>query len=347
MGAARIDYDVSAVVKEKADIVAIVGESALQYLAERYNIELPKKSISKREQEQKKQKEAMFAVSKKVASIYSRSLLGEEYGEAARDYLANRGLSPACIKRFGLGYAPSKDVVGWNYLGAYLSRQECQVALQAGLLVKNERGGEYDRFRDRILFPIHDNRGRICGFGGRILGEGQPKYMNSPESLIFNKGSNLLGLYHLRDSLRKRRMAVVVEGNFDLLTMVDKGYDNVVAPLGTALTSDQVALLKRHVEEVVLLFDGDAAGVRASLRAAPLFLRHRMRAKVALLPTGEDPDTYVRTRGPEAMGDLIENAFELGEFVLDRLVAEHGMSLEGKSRIVEELVPLVDASASN
>jgi len=160
-------------------------------------------------------------------------------------------------------------------------------------MVKKEKGGTYDRFRDRVLFPISDRRGRVIGFGGRIIGDGQPKYMNSPESLVFNKSASLLGLYQQGDEIRRRKQAILVEGNFDLVSLVVHGCLNVVAPLGTALTTQQLKLLKGFADECVLLFDGDTAGVKAAMRSVPLFLGEQMAGKVALLPTGHDPDTIL------------------------------------------------------
>ena len=156
-----------------------------------------------------------------------------------------------------------------------------KAAIEAGLLVEKENGGTYDRFRDRIVFPIADISGRICGFGGRIVGEGQPKYLNSPESPVFNKSNLLLGLFQQKEDIRRKNEAVLVEGNFDLISLVAAGCTNVVAPLGTALTREQLRLIKRFAERVILLFDGDAAGVKAAVRGVPLFLAEQIAGRVA------------------------------------------------------------------
>ena len=319
---------------------------ALQHLADRLNIELPKKNISPQEREQEARREKMFAVTAKAARIYRANLLDEQKGAVARRYLQERGIPAEIQERFGVGYAPAKEQGGWNFLTDRLSAEESQNAERVGLLVKKERGGYYDRFRDRVLFPIYDTRGRVCGFGGRIVGEGQPKYMNSPESPIFNKSRNLLGLYQQADTIRKQRRVIIVEGNFDMISLVVHGCDHVVAPLGTSLTSAQIRLLRKYAEQVILLFDGDEAGVKAALRTAPLFLAEQLTARVALLPGDDDPDTYVRREGLAKLNELLVHAKELPEFVLEQLIATHGLSLAGKSKIAEEVKPLLVAAAS-
>jgi len=320
--------------------------TALKYLADRLNIQLPEKRVSPEERQRESKQRLLYEVAGKAADIYREFLLSGSSREAARAYLQRRGISAEAQKRFHIGYAPAKESGGWNFLGGRLTAEESALAVEIGLVVKKEGGGTYDRFRDRILFPIYDMQGRVCGFGGRIVGEGQPKYMNSPESDIYNKSKNLLGLYQQREEIRQKRKAVVVEGNFDLLALADRGCSNVVAPLGTALTSQQIRLMARYAEEATLLFDGDEAGVKAAMRAAPLFLAEEVSARVALLPSGHDPDTYVREKGLEALQALLDDASELSEFVLERLMEEHGLSLEGKSRIASELKPLAAAASS-
>ncbi len=320
--------------------------TALQVLADRLNIELPRKEETQQEREQKEKRRLMYEVSEKAATLYRNCLVDEQTGRVARHYLKERGIPPEMQARFNIGYAPSKETAGWNYLGSRLSRNEAQAAQQAGLLVSKDGGRTYDRFRDRVLFPIYDVRGRICGFGGRIVGEGQPKYMNSPESAVFNKSRTLLGLYQQKEEIRRRRKAIIVEGNFDMVSLVTNGCPHVVAPLGTALTSAQIRLLAGFVEEAMLLFDGDDAGVKAAMRAAPLFLAENLNARVALLPKEHDPDTFIRQNGAEGLNLLLGDAEELTEFVLGRLIQEHGLTLGGKSRIAEEIKPLLAAASS-
>ena len=280
--------------------------SALKELARRYQIVLPEKTRSVEDEERAKKHQRMWAVNKMAADVYRNFLLEAPGAAAARTYLEKRGVSAEIQERFHLGYAPSTETMGWDFLARQFSGEEKNLAEELGLLVRKEgKSGTYDRFRDRILFPIFDVSGQILGFGGRILGDGQPKYMNSPESAIFNKSRSLLGLYQQKDSLRQQRRAIIVEGNFDLISLVQNGCSNVVAPLGTALTREQVRLLKRFSPEATLLFDGDAAGTKAAVRAVPHFLAEQVAGRVALLPTGHDPDTFIRQEG---LGELQQAA---------------------------------------
>lgn len=320
---------------------------ALKMLAGKYGIVLPEKKRSPKEEAQAKKKELMFAVNGKVQKIYSDYLMQTKGAADARDYLQKRGVNSDFASSYGLCYAPSQDIEGWHFLGSHLSKDELELASELGLVAKKENGGFYDRFRDRILFPINDISGRVCGFGGRIIGNGQPKYMNSPESLVFNKSRLLLGLYQQKDAIRKSRSVILVEGNFDMLSLAVNGVENVVAPLGTALTREQLRLVKRFADTGIMLFDGDVAGGKAAVRSVPLFLAEQMAGKVSLLPEGDDPDTFIRREGKKQLLQLVEKAAPLPEFVYEHLVGEHGLSLDGKSRIIEELKPLIQAAASS
>ncbi len=319
---------------------------ALKELAGRYKIELPERRRSKEERALEEKRDLLFRVNKKCAQIYSHYLETAKGAEAARIYLHERGVAPEIAKKFVLGYAPSVEVEGWSYLSGQLNKEETAIAVEGGLLAPKKNGGTYDRFRDRVVFPLFDISGRVCGFGGRIVGDGQPKYLNSPESIVFNKSRLLLGLYHLKDSIRKKKRAILVEGNFDLVSLVAHGCDNVAAPLGTALTREQLRLLKRFTTEVTLLFDGDEAGEKAAVRAVPHFLAEQVVGHIALLPSGHDPDTYIRENGLEQLNKLLNKAESLPEFVLGSLMRRHGLTLDGKSKIVEALIPLVKAAVS-
>ncbi len=321
-------------------------QSALKELAKRYQIELPERRQSKEEELRAQKSQLLFAVNEKCATIFSRYLQDAPAARTARDYLHKRGVGVELVTRFRIGYAPAVEGAGWNFLGSQLGREEVKTAVEAGLLVEKEQGGSYDRFRDRILFPISDISGRICGFGGRIVGEGQPKYLNSPESLVFNKGKLLLGLFQQKEFIRRQNHAVLVEGNFDLISLVAHGCHNVAAPLGTALTREQLRLLKRFAEKVTLLFDGDEAGRKAAVRAVPLFLAEQIPGRVAFLPVGHDPDTFVREKGLAELNVLFDQAVALPEFALAQMIDQHGLTLDGKGKILEELKPLIAAAVS-
>ncbi len=339
--------------KESGDVFSFMMKyhnldfpGALKILAQRYQIELPERTKSREQQARDQHRELLFAVNKKATDCFRCCLVDSALASEARRYLEKRGIGTDLQERYQLGYAPPPEAVGWNFLGSQFNAQERTFGKELGLLAEKQQGGTYDRFRGRIIFPIFDSRGRVTGFGGRILGEGNPKYLNSPESLVYNKSRLLFGLFHQRDAIRVQRRAVLVEGNFDLLSLLSHGLDPVVAPLGTALTREQLRTLKPLVDEVVLLFDGDEAGVKAVERSASLFLGEQLSGRVALLPAEHDPDTYVREYGLAAMNTLIEKAEALPEFVLGRLVARHGLSLDGKGRIIEELKPLLSAATS-
>ncbi len=321
---------------------------ALKELARKFHVDLPEdRPLSETEQARLRQREAMYAANEQAAVIYRDCLDDERLGKPARNYLAQRGVPAEVVDRYRLGFAPDPEQAGWGYLVDRLLARGVQIeAIEAaGLAVRKDRGGHYDRFRSRVLFPISDMTGRVVAFGGRILGEGKPKYMNSPESPIFDKSRLLFGLFQHREAIRRERRALVVEGNFDLLLLAVHGIDNVVAPLGTALTRHHVHSLRGYGNEVVLLFDADAAGLKAAMRSVPFFLAEQVEARVALLPPGHDPDSFVRAEGAGAVTALVQSARPLAEFVIDALVREHGLTLGGKNRIIGELKPLIHEAA--
>lgn len=318
---------------------------ALKSLANRYHITLPEREYSAVDQARAKKREVLFAANERAAAVYHDFLSRDPGAEQARAYLKERGMTPEIIESFKIGYAPDS----WDFLVKRISRGEFSPALaeEAGLLVSKPQGGYYDRFRDRILFPIFDLTGRVVGFGGRILGDGQPKYLNSPETPIYDKSRTLFGLYQHRDKVRQARRAVIVEGNFDLLALAVHGLDNVVAPLGTALTQAQVRVLKGYADEVILLFDGDAAGLKAALRSVPIFLAEQVAARIAVLPAEHDPDTFIREQGRAGLEKLLDNSAPLMDFVFDQLVDKYGTAVQGKARILEELRPLIESTGDN
>jgi len=312
---------------------------AMKELARRYNLPFAEKPLSPQELDKANKREALHEANQKAAEIFHSLLLADPKADKARDYLKKRGIPEEISKEFLLGYAPDS----WNQLGNVLTRNKIspEIAKEAGLLVPKEKGGFYDRFRNRVMFPIFSLTGRIVGFGGRILDDGQPKYMNSPESLIFDKGRTLFGVYQNREYIRQAKSCIIVEGNFDLLSLVVHGVRNVVAPLGTALTLAHVRSLKGYADEALLLFDGDPAGIKAAMRSVPIFLDEQVAAKIAVLPKSHDPDTYIRTYGRDGLLALLAKAQPLPEFVFDKLVEEHGLSVAGKAKIVSELRELV------
>lgn len=310
---------------------------ALQEVARRYNIVLPEKKGSAADQALARKRLELQAVNSSAVACYHDFLLKDPAARQARGYLAERGMTAEIIEEFVLGYAPDS----WDFIGRQLRKYPAARLKEAGLVIEKKSGGYYDRFRRRILFPIFDINGRVAGFGGRIIGEGQPKYLNTDRTLLFDKGRTLFGLYQNKDAIRSQKRCLVVEGNFDLLALAAYGIRNVVAPLGTALTAQHVRKLKGYADEVVLLFDGDNAGLKAAMRAAPLFLAELIEARVAILPKDHDPDSFVRQFGKDGLLSHLESATRLPEFCFAELVKKHGTSVEGKARIVQDLGQLI------
>jgi DNA primase len=256
-------------------------------------------------------------------------------------YLKQRGLSGDIAKRFGIGYAPEE----WQGLAAAFSDYGGRALAEAGLVKASEDGRRYDVFRNRIMFPIVDARGNVIGFGGRILGEGEPKYLNSPETPVFEKGRELYGLYQARRAIRDAGRVLVVEGYMDVVALAQAGIEYAVATLGTATTALHVQKLLRQADEIVFCFDGDAAGRRAAWRALETSLAQLADGKEArflFLPEGEDPDTYVRKHGRSAFEGLLGKSVPLSRFLIDEVTGRTDLATaEGRARCVHEAKPLL------
>ena len=286
--------------------------------------------------------EPLFAAVALAADWFARQLRESPEAEVARQYLLSRQLDLEVVLPLGLGYAPR----GAGLLDAMKSLGvRDAVLLEAGLAVKRDDGTVVPRFRGRLLFPIHDLRARAIGFGGRILGTGEPKYLNSPDTPIFHKGKLLYNLHVAKHAIRKAERAILVEGYFDVLRLALAGLEEIVAPLGTGLSAEQAQLLARYTSHVVLLYDSDDAGLRATFRAGDELLRHGLRVSVATLPEGEDPDTIVQRRGANALAELLKDGVDLFERkvqILDRkgLFA----SLPGRRRALDRLLPTIRAA---
>lgn len=256
-------------------------------------------------------------------------------------YLKQRGVSGDIAKRFGIGYAPEE----WQGLAAAFSDYDGKALAEAGLVKSHDDGRRYDVFRNRIMFPIVDARGNVIGFGGRILGEGEPKYLNSPETPVFEKGRELYGLYQARRAIRDAGRVLVVEGYMDVVALAQSGIEYAVATLGTATTPLHVQKLLRQADEIVFSFDGDAAGRRAAWRALETSLSQLADGKelrFLFLPEGEDPDTYVRKHGRSAFEGLLGKSVPLSRFLIDELTGRVDLATaEGRARCVHEAKPLL------
>ncbi len=273
---------------------------------------------------------------------YARCLRENDDAKDARSYLQQRGFDLAALAPRNLGFAPAGSAMldALERLGV-----AHDVLLDAGLAVRREDGSVRPRFWNRLLFPIQDVRGRVVGFGGRLVGAGEPKYLNSPDSRIFHKGRLLYNLHEAKHAIRKAGRALVVEGYFDVLRLAESGLEEVVAPLGTALTEDQARLLKRYTQEVVLLYDSDRPGLRATFRAADELLRAGLRVTVVTLPPGEDPDTLVSKGGVDAMRSLIDDGLDVLERKLQLLERSGWLgTLAGRRRALDRLLPTLRAA---
>ncbi len=310
---------------------------AVKELAERFNIPFS----SAGEESSSGKREILFELNERAKRFFEHLLWAAKAGAPAREYLGRRMLSEKTARQFGLGFATSSFDSLVSHLR--LAGVDLSLAEEAGLLVKREDGSYYDRFRGRLIFPIFDNSGRVAGFGARILEEGEPKYLNTPETPVYHKGSILYGLYQTRAAIRAAGFGFVVEGYFDLLSLYDKGVKEVVATLGTALTPQHVRLLRSLAQEWYLVFDADEAGLKAALRAAPIFLNANLFPKVILLPEGEDPDSFVCRAGASAFYALRDEAKDIFDFMVDLLWRRYPATPQGKLALFKELEPAFEA----
>ncbi|HCH5139218.1 TPA: DNA primase [Vibrio parahaemolyticus] len=291
------------------------------------------------------EKRSLYDLMGSIAQFY-RNQLKQPSSKVAIEYLKDRGLSGEIVQRFGIGYVADEwDLVRKNF-GQNKDNQDMLVT--GGMLIENDKGNRYDRFRGRIMFPIRDRRGRVIGFGGRVLGEGTPKYLNSPETPIFHKGKELYGLYEVLQAHREPAQILVVEGYMDVVALAQYGVDYSVASLGTSTTGDHIQMLFRQTNTVVCCYDGDRAGKEAAWRAlenALQFLKTGNTLKFLFLPDGEDPDSYVRKYGKAAFEQQIEQATPLSSYLFDNLIELHQINLgnnEGKSALRAYASALID-----
>ena len=310
---------------------------ALKYLADRAGVELPRIEYSREIKEKAQEKEELLRINKEAAQYYYYQLRTEK-GTAGYQYLTGRGLSDDTIRKFGLGYS---DKYG-SGLYRYLKTKEYsdERLRDSGLFNVDERHGMYDKFWNRVIFPIMDVNNRVIGFGGRVMGDGKPKYLNSPETRIFDKSRNLYGLNEARRS--RKNYIILCEGYMDVIAMHQAGFTNAVASLGTALTSGHASLLKRYTSEVLLLYDSDEAGVRAALRGIPILREAGVNSRVVDLKPYKDPDEFIRNLGPEAFEERLSKASD--SFMFRVTVAEREFPMEepqGRNRFFEKCAEML------
>ena len=310
---------------------------AIESLASSMGVEVPRSESDK----PARRYDELFSLMDTVAKHWQSAMKDTP---AAVAYLKERGIDGATAKRFGIGYAPD----GWsNVLDKFgKSAEATERLLATGLIIRKDNGQHYDRFRDRIMFPIRDTRGRTIGFGGRIMGDGEPKYLNSPETVLFHKGRELYGLYEARQALRQIEQLVVVEGYMDVVALARHGIDFAVATLGTATTSEHLNNLFRLTENVHFCFDGDRAGKAAAWRALENALpqiREGRQIRFVFLPDGHDPDSFVNEHGADGFVTALDSGVALSEFLIEELASQVDMqTVDGRARLAELARPLVN-----
>lgn len=311
---------------------------AIKELSNRVGLQIPEEEGRDHRAHDAPKITALTEIMARAAKYYYEQL---KRSEKAIAYLKGRGISGEIAQRFGIGYAPD----GWQNLGAAFEDYTITALQLVGLVIKNEQGRLYDRFRDRIMFPIMNQKGEVIAFGGRVLGEGEPKYLNSPETPLFEKGREVFGLPQARTALREKDTAIVVEGYMDVVALAQHKVGNAVATLGTATTTTHVQKLLRQVDHIVFCFDGDAAGRKAAWRALENSLEALPEKKsigFAFLPEADDPDSFIRGQGTEAFERTITQATPLSEFLLRELASNCDISsAEGRARLVSEAKPLL------
>jgi DNA primase len=326
------------------------GEAA-RMLARRCGVDIPEKPLSGTERQARSEQDSLLEINRLAADFFHQQLVqpGGAGGEAAMAYLQRRGLSRQTIVDFRLGFAPKS----WDHLIGFLTRRRHSPALieKAGLVVaRKDSSGYYDRFRERVMFPIYDDMARVVGFGGRVMDDSTPKYLNSPETPVYIKRRVLYGLNRAKDACRALGTVYIVEGYLDLIALHQHGISNAVATLGTALSPEHIRLLTRHASHLVLVYDSDEAGIRSAQRCVDIFWKEHVDfrrgdvfrdetadTRILVLPTGHDPDSFVFQHGADSFRALAQSAPGIVGFLIERAVVRHGLTTEGKIRIVTEL----------
>ena len=317
----------------------ITFPEAVQILSRQYGISIPLKEMTGAQQKRRSEREELFAVNRLAMDYFHKTLLNPAVGSLAAAYLEKRGIKQETIKTFRVGYAPE----GWNNLVNFFQKKKMPLYIveKAGLIVeRGNKRGFYDRFRKRIIFPIFNLNMQVIGFGGRVMNDDMPKYLNSPETMVYNKSRSLYGLHLSKQKSRDEETVYIAEGYFDLLAMHQNGIDNSVATLGTSLTSEHVQIIRGLVGKdgnAVLVFDSDDAGINAALRSIGIFLNAGLDARIMVLPSGYDPDSYLLEYGQVSFLDIAGKAKTIMSFLMDALIEKHGMSVSGKVRVVSEM----------
>ncbi|WP_427834224.1 DNA primase [Actinobacillus pleuropneumoniae] len=317
---------------------------AIEELAAMQGLEVPRENVMARDgkpQASYKTKRNLYELLEAISRFYQQNLTQDI---PSQSYLQSRGLSPEIIARFEIGFAYNSMDSVLRKFGT--NRDEVQKLFDTGMITQNDSGRIYDKFRNRVMFPIRDKRGRVIAFGGRVMGDERPKYLNSPESATYHKGNELYGLFQALQQNENPTSLVVVEGYMDVVALAQFGVDNVVASLGTATTGEQIQQMFRVTEQVICCYDGDRAGREAAWRAfenALPYLHDGRQLKFIFLPDGEDPDSFVRTQGKQGFEAYLQNTMSLSDFLFDSLIAQVDLSSkEGKSKLAALAIPLIN-----
>ncbi len=316
---------------------------ALERVAKRYGIVI-EQSERGPASHQANERESLYRINERAAVNYQKMLAGHPEAKAARDYLKARGVDGETVQRFMVGYAPRAG----SGLVDVLKKEglSMQDAVRLGLLGQRDPGRLYEKFFARLMFPIADATGKVVGFGGRVLDQGLPKYLNSSETPLFHKGATVYGLLQAKAGMRKADRVVVVEGYLDVIALAQHEIDYAVATLGTALTPNHLRALARYTKNIIALFDGDEAGRKAAARSFEIFVEAGLLGRGAFLPAGDDPDTYVRKHGKAALEVIIDAAVPLADYYFSWLEQRHGATLEGKSRTASEIGRVLEKVAN-
>ncbi|MGW8312107.1 MAG: DNA primase [Desulfuromonadales bacterium] len=308
---------------------------AVRLLGQKAGVEVEEEALSPSESRRREARKRLVKINEAAGAFYHRQLLEDESGAPGRRYLRQRGFEGETVRSFQLGFASES----WDSLANHLAGRNFagEDVRQAGLIRPGKQGrGDYDLFRNRLLFPIHDQQGQLVAFGGRVLDDSLPKYINSPETEVYHKGQILYGLYQARDAIRHRGEVLVVEGYFDVLALHRAGFPAAVAPCGTALTVEHARLLKRYTDKVILIFDQDTAGRQATFRAMDALLPAGLAVSVVAMPAGEDPDSLLKNRGEESFRSCLAAARPVLEVFIEDQLQISDQSIEGRARAAEQ-----------
>jgi len=312
---------------------------AVKYIAGKYGIDIPAESMTPEQKKRINEKESLISINKQAMDFFCGSLFEGSSGKRALAYLNKREISEKTIQNYHIGYAPES----WSSLYNYLTKKKIlqEQIEKAGLIIKRSNSqGFYDRFRDRVIFPIFDPNSQVIGFGGRVMDDSLPKYLNSPETAIFSKSRSLYGLNAARGECRITETVYIVEGYFDLLSLHQHGMRNSVATLGTAITPEHVQMLRGIIGKdgkFILVYDSDDAGIKAAYRSIEIFDSGYADARILVLPAGYDPDSYLVKFGAESFRNAVSRSLGAVSFLINSAIKKHGLSVEGKIRVISEL----------